>query len=243
MNNTNPDEELKSLRKELETEKELRRKAEQENAAKDKQIAEKELEAEYWKKRSAKNEQIIARAKNISPISRVSLPRVKRLCESACLDVEKVEGGYQMSFGFTLKRFFKKLSHIFDILILDNWYLSDIFKPDFFAPNKYGYVPPNSSFNNSVENSSDDCSSEPISVLKKKVASVGSLTTSVIHEVISSVVGGTRRLAETVDKYGDIVSQKLSSTPFADSYTDETLNQVQNSYDTWDESLDDFSPA
>jgi hypothetical protein len=215
----------------------------QENAAKDKVIAEKELEAEYWKKRNAKNEEKIARAKNISPISRVSLPRVKRLCESACLDVEKVEGGYQLSFGFTLKRLFKKLSHIFDILILENWYLSDIFKSDFFAPNKYGYVPPNSSFNNSVENSSDDSSSEPISGLKKKLASVGSLTTVAVHEVISAVFRGTQQVVETVDKYGDIVSQKLSSIPFDNSYTDETLNQAQNSYETWDESRDDFSPA
>jgi len=239
MANTNDDD----LRKENER---LR----QENAAKDKQLAEKdaeieraEREAEYWKKRDAKNSEIIARAKNISSVSRPSLSRVKCLCESACLDVEKVEGGYQLSFGFTLKRIFKKLSHIFDILVLNNWYLSDIFKPDFFAPNKYGYVPSNSSFNNSAENSIDDCSSEPISELKKKVASVGSLTTSVIHEVISSVVGGTRQLAKTVDKYGDIVSRKLPSIPFVDSYTDETLNQAQNSYDTWDESLDGFSPV
>jgi hypothetical protein len=118
--------------------------------------------------------------------------------------------------------------------------LSDIFKPDYFAPNKYGYVPPNSSFNNSGENSIDDCSSERISELKKTVATVGSLTTSVIHQVISSVVGGTRRVGETVDKYGDIVSRKLPSIPFVDSYTDETLNQAQNSYDTWDESVDGF---
>jgi hypothetical protein len=229
MLNTNDDEELERLRKELEAEKEKSRKA--------------EIEAEYWKKRNAKNEEKIARAKNISPVSRASLPRVKRLCESACLDVEKVGGGYQLSFGFTFKRLFKKLSHIFDILVLDNWYLSDIFKPDFFAPNKYGYVPPNSSFNNSVENSSDDSSDEPISVLKKKLANVSSLTTVAVHEVISAVLGGSRQLVEKVDKYGHIVSQKLSSTPFADSYTDETLNQAQNSYDIWDESLDDFSPA
>jgi len=233
MNTTNDDsKELERLCKELEAEKEKSRKA--------------ELEAEYWKKRSVKNEEIISRAKNISPVSRASLPRVKRLCESACLDVEKVEGGYQLSFGFTFKRLFKKLSHIFDILILDNWYLSDIFKPDFFAPNKYGYVPPNSSFNNSVENSdesSDESSDQPLSVLKKKLASVGSLTTLAVHEVISSVFGGSRQLVEKVDKYGHTVSQKFSSTPFADSYTDETLNQAQNSYDIGNESFDDFSPA
>ena len=239
MANTNDDD----LKKENERLRQLNEAKDKVIAEKDAQIERAEQEIEYRKQREKKQAEIIARAKNISPISRVSLPRVKRLCESACLDVEKVEGGYQMSFGFTLKRFFKKLSHIFDILILDNWYLSDIFKPDFFAPNKYGYVPPNSSFNNSVENSSDDCSSEPISELKKKVASVGSLTTSVIHEVITSVFGGSQRLAQIVDKYGDIVSRKLPSIPFVDSYTDETLNQAQNSYDTWDESLDGFSPA
>jgi len=219
----------------------------QENAAKDKVIADKDAEIERLREVEAEISRRIRRAKNIDPVSRPSLFRVKCLAECAGLEVDRVEGGYQMSFGFTLKRVFKKLSHIFDILILDNWYLSDIFKPDFIAPNKYGYVPPNSSFNNSVENSTDDCSSEPLSILKKKLSTAGSLTTVAVHEVISAVLGGTRQLAnqvvQTVDKYGDIVSQKLSSTPFADSYTDETLNQAQNSYDTWDESLDDFSPA
>jgi hypothetical protein len=120
-------------------------------------------------RKRTKQAEIIARAKNISSVTRPSLSRVKRLCELLVWMLRKLKGGYQLSFGFTLKRVFKKLSHIFDILVLDNWYLSDIFKPDFFAPNKYGYVPPNSSFNNSVENSSDDCSSEPISVLKKSL--------------------------------------------------------------------------
>ena len=200
-----------------------------------------EQERDYLKKVNDAMAERIARAKNIDPFTRPSLIHVKRLAERAFLDVDKVHGGYQLSFGPLLKRVFKKLSHIFDILVLESWHLLDIFKPDFFAPNKYGYVPPNSSFNDSLE-VSDDCTLEPIAVLKKKVASVGSLTTSVIHEVISSVIGGTRRLAETVDKYGDSVSQKLSSTPFADSYTDQTLNQAHNSYDIWDDSLDNFSP-
>jgi hypothetical protein len=229
MANTNDDD----LRKENERLRQDLAKSEAE-----KKVLEQELD--YSKKVQAKQAEIIARAKNISSIIRPSLPRIKRLCESACLNVEKVSGGYELSFGFTLKRVFKKLSHIFDILVRGDWYLADIFKPDYFAPNKYGYVPPNSSYN-SAENSIEDGSSEPISELKKKVASVGPLTTSVIHEVISSVVGGTRQLAKIVDKYGDIVSRKLPSIPFVDSYTDETLNQAQNSYDTWDESLDSFS--
>ncbi len=206
------------------------------------EIKKRDIHIEYLEKVNGALAEKNARAKNSESVSRPSLPRVKRMAECALLDVDKVEGGYQLSFGGTLKRVFKKLSHIFDILVLQNWYLLDIFKPNFFAPNKYGYVPPNSCFNSSLDNS-DECSSEPISELKKKVASVGSLTTSVVHEVISSVFGVTRRLVETVDKHGDFVSQKLSSTPFADSYTDETLNQAQNSYDTWDESFDDFSPA
>jgi hypothetical protein len=59
MLNTNDDnEELERLRKELEAERELRRKA--------------ELEAEYWKKRDAKNSEIIPRAKNINPVKKFS---------------------------------------------------------------------------------------------------------------------------------------------------------------------------
>jgi hypothetical protein len=202
-----------------------------------------EQDREYQQKVIAKQAEIIARAKDINPVKKSSLSRTKRLCDSSGLDLEKVSGGYQLSFGFSLKRVFKKLSHIFDILVRGDWYLADIFKPDYFAPNKYGYVPPNSSFNNSAENSIDDCSSEPISQLKKNLASVGSLTTSVIHEVISSVFARTRQVGETVDKYADVVSGKLPSIPFVDSYTDETLNQAQNSYNTWHDSLDDFSPA
>ncbi len=57
MSNTDDyNQELERSRKELEAEKELRRKA--------------ELEAEYWRKRNANNYDIITLAKNIFPFSR-----------------------------------------------------------------------------------------------------------------------------------------------------------------------------
>jgi hypothetical protein len=209
----------------------------QENAAKDKIIAEKELRERDLEQALAKQADIIARAKNISSVLRPSLSRVKRLCDAASLDVEKVQGGYQLSLGFTLKRVFKKLSQIFDILVSGNWYLSDLFNPDFFAPNKYECVSPNSSFNNSVDSSRDDSSSVP----QETLVSFDPITGLAVGFQQLSNQG--KQLIQKVDKYRNLISQKLSSVPFADSYTDETLNQAQNSYNTLDESLDDFSPA
>ena len=216
------------LRKENER---LRQELEKERS--EKEVLEQELD--YSKKVQAKQAEIIARAKNISSIVRPSLPRVKRLCDAACLDVDKVQGGYQLSLGFTLKRVFKKLSQIFDILVSGNWYLSDIFNSDFFAPNKDPYVFPDSSFNNS-DNSIDDSHSVPQPTL-------------VSFDPITGLAAGFQELSnqgkqliQKVDKYRNLISQKLSSVPFVDSYTDETLNQAQNSYDTWDNSINDFLP-
>ncbi len=58
LNTNNDNEELERLRKELEPERKLRRKA--------------ELEVEYWKKRYAKNFEVIGRAKNINPVKKFS---------------------------------------------------------------------------------------------------------------------------------------------------------------------------
>lgn len=208
----------------------------QENTAKDKIIAEKELRERDLEQALAKQADIIARAKNISSVLRPSLSRVKRLCDAACLDVEKVQGGYQLSLGFTLKRVFKKLSQIFDILVSGNWYLSDIFSPEFFAPNKYECVSPNSSFNNSVDSSRDDSSSVPQETLVSFDPVTG------LAAGFQELSNQGKQLIQKVDKYRNLISQKLSSVPFVDSYTDETLNQAQNSYDTWDSSINDFLP-
>jgi hypothetical protein len=198
------------------------------------ELKKRDVHIEYLEKVNGAMHEKIARAKDINPVKKSSLSRTKRLCESAGLDVEKVQGGYQLSFGPTLKRVFKKLSYIFDILILGDWYLLDIFKSDFFAPNKYGYVPNNSSFKESLERTDDS-----VFVSPETSVSLGLITRLAVTGV-HKLTDQAKQFVETVDKYANTVSHKLLSTPFADSYTDQTLNQAQNSYDTWDESLDGF---
>jgi hypothetical protein len=51
------------------------------------------------------------------------------LAKAACLDVFKdAEGNWTLSMGH-LKRNFKKLRDIWDLLITDDWYLMDLFSP------------------------------------------------------------------------------------------------------------------
>ena len=71
----------------------------------------------------------IRRAKDISPVEKPSLKRVLALAQTACLDVIKsAEGNWILSMG-RLKRSFKKLRDIWDLLIIEDWYLTDLFSP------------------------------------------------------------------------------------------------------------------
>ena len=71
----------------------------------------------------------IRRAKDISPVEKPSLKRVLALAHAACLDVLKsTEGNWILSMG-RLRRSFKKLRDIWDLLIVDDWYLTDLFSP------------------------------------------------------------------------------------------------------------------
>jgi hypothetical protein len=94
---------------------------------------------------------LIRRAKDISPVEKPSLKRVLALAQAACFDVFKsVEGNWTLSMGH-LKRNFKKLRDIWDLLITDDWYLMDLFSPPppplvakpLFAPihSKYSAIP------------------------------------------------------------------------------------------------------
>jgi hypothetical protein len=68
-------------------------------------------------------------AKDISPVEKPSLKRVLALAQAACLDVLKsAEGNWILSMG-RLKRSFKKLRDIWDLLIVDDWFLEDLFSP------------------------------------------------------------------------------------------------------------------
>lgn len=73
--------------------------------------------------------QIIRRAKDISPLIRISLKRVLRLAYDACMEVKRTVGGWILKMGDKARKF-KRLADIWDILSQDNWYLSEIFAPD-----------------------------------------------------------------------------------------------------------------
>ena len=75
----------------------------------------------------AKN--VIRRAKDISPLVRISLKRVLRLAHDACMDVKRTVGGWILLMGDKARKF-RRLADIWDILSQDNWYLSEIFTPD-----------------------------------------------------------------------------------------------------------------
>jgi hypothetical protein len=91
-------------------------------------------------------------AKDISPVEKPSLKRVLSLAQAACLDVLKsAEGNWILSMGNRLRRSFKKLRDIWDLLVSDDWFLEDLFFPPpplaaqkpLFPPaySKYGAIP------------------------------------------------------------------------------------------------------
>ncbi|MBE9164193.1 hypothetical protein [Tychonema sp. LEGE 06208] len=94
--------------------------------------------------------QTIRHAKDISPVKKPSFKRVLALAEAALLNLSKGEGGaWFLSMGH-LKRKFRKLRHIWDLLVSGDWYLSDLFPPPLpvvpeplFPPthSKYGAIP------------------------------------------------------------------------------------------------------
>ncbi|MEG4070429.1 hypothetical protein QUA42_24305 [Microcoleus sp. Pol11C2] len=69
----------------------------------------------------------IRRAKDISPVDKPSFKRVSALAGEALLDIsKKIGGGWLLSLG-PLKRGFKKLREIWELLVSGDWLLSDIF--------------------------------------------------------------------------------------------------------------------
>jgi len=79
-------------------------------------------------------------AKDISPVEKPSLKRVLGLAQAACMDVSKaVTGGWILSMGKNLKRGFKKLRQIWELLSQEDWHLTDLFYP---PPKEPVYIAP-----------------------------------------------------------------------------------------------------
>lgn len=73
--------------------------------------------------------QIIRRAKNITPLARISLKRVLRLAHDACMDVQRTVGGWILRMGDKARKF-RRLADIWDLLSVDEFILSEIFPKD-----------------------------------------------------------------------------------------------------------------
>jgi len=73
--------------------------------------------------------QIIRRAKDISPLMRISLKRVLRLAHDACMDVQRTVNGWILKMGSKARKF-RTLAHIWDLISQDDFLLSDIFPED-----------------------------------------------------------------------------------------------------------------
>lgn len=91
------------------------------------EIQRKAKEAEELKEQLKEAKTIINRAKDINPFLRPNSSRVRRLVRAACMDLEKVAGGWLLSMGSRVKRKFKSLMQIWLIFTQENWYLGDIF--------------------------------------------------------------------------------------------------------------------
>ena len=70
----------------------------------------------------------IKRAKDPNPISRPNFKRVIKLVTDACMELQRVAGGWLLKLGHRQRRF-KKLLEIWELFLADDWFLSDIF-PD-----------------------------------------------------------------------------------------------------------------
>lgn len=71
----------------------------------------------------------IAIAKDPNPVKRCSLKRVQALASNACMAVERLNKGWLLKFG-RLERHFRFLGQIWQILIQEDWALSDVFPPE-----------------------------------------------------------------------------------------------------------------
>jgi hypothetical protein len=73
----------------------------------------------------------IRQAKDASSVTRPSFKRVLNLAHDACLDISKISkiegGGWLLSMGSSLRRRFKSLRQIWDLLIVGDWILSELF--------------------------------------------------------------------------------------------------------------------
>jgi len=92
-------------------------KAENERLRAELENTQKELKAAY---------QTIRRARDANPVERPSAKRVLNLIANCCMSLEKTAKGWLLKMGH-LTRKFKRLREIWELLITEDWILSEIF--------------------------------------------------------------------------------------------------------------------
>jgi hypothetical protein len=85
--------------------------------------------------------QKIRRAKDISPAIRPSLQRVMRLAHQAGLEIVRSAKGWLLKMG-KLARQFRRLADIWELLCVEDWYLSEIFAPELLVSADVASIPP-----------------------------------------------------------------------------------------------------
>ena len=113
--------ELRRIKQELERLLQL-------SAAESAQLEQLRAENEQLRQELAAQANTIRRAKDINPVQRPSLRRVLKLVHDACMNLERVRGGWLLKLGH-LTRKFRKLTQIWELLIAEDWFLSEIFPP------------------------------------------------------------------------------------------------------------------
>lgn len=116
----------KRAAKQLEAETELARVTVEQLEAKNKQI---KADLSRSQSEAADLRQALAQAKDPNPVKRCSLKRVQTLASNACMAVQRLGKGWLLKFG-QLERRFRFLGQIWQILIQDDWALSDVFPPE-----------------------------------------------------------------------------------------------------------------
>ena len=119
-------------------------KAENERLRAELENTQRELKAAY---------QTIRHARDASPVERPSAKRVLKLIADCCMSLEKTAKGWLLKMG-KFSRQFKRLREIWELLVTEDWVLTEIFAipdPNFvrktdakpILPKRYGSLVPN----------------------------------------------------------------------------------------------------
>lgn len=88
-----------------------------------------EKDHEQTRRELAVSNVTIRKARNPEPIERPGFLRVLRLVHSCCMNLERIKGGWLLSMG-SLKRRFRTLKEIWEILIQEEWSLLEVLPPN-----------------------------------------------------------------------------------------------------------------